>query len=367
ISCILAGIAPTYNFFVIAIILIGIGNGIISPVIFALISDMTPPEKRSTNYGIVILFGLLGAVFGVVIFVGFLFSNDWRTPYIITGIITIILSLFIIFAKLPKRGEKEHALEEVLKKENIEYDYAIELKDLPIILKRKSNILLILNFADALPSGIFMFAALWLNKEHGLDPNLSFFFAIFLLIARFVSPPLWGKVADKIYEKTQDDVSKIKFCLALLIIYTPIFVIAILLPWDASGAKSINDLLAIPNFVLFLILLCVAFFISSGTQPVWQSAISEINLPEHRATCYQFAMFVDQIGVAIGVIIGGYLIVLFSPNGYTIAFIFAAIAGLINLITWVLALFTYQEDKNYVESILSKRAEELEKRAKKEN
>jgi len=359
LSCILAGLAGTWEIFVVAIILIGVGNGIISPVIFALISDITPPEKRSTNYGVFILFGLFGAIFGVIIFIGFLLNGIWRTPYIITGVITIILSLMIFTVKLPRKGGKEHALEEILAQDDVEYDYIINIKDIPVILKRKSNIILIFNFADALPSGIFMFAALWLTTEHHLMYELTFFFAIFLLIARFMSPPLWGKVADIIYKKTEDPLSKIKFCLALLIIYTPLFVIAILIPWDASGVKDIGGLLAMPEFMLFIILLCVGFFISSGTQPVWQSAISEINLPEHRATSYQLAMFVDQVGVAMGVIIGGYMIVWFYPNGYTIAFLLAAVAGLINIGTWVIALYTYREDKAYIDRILEERAKEL--------
>ncbi|MHA1147816.1 MAG: MFS transporter [Promethearchaeota archaeon] len=362
ISCILTGIAPTWDIFVTGVILIGIGNGIISPVIFALISDITPPEKRSTNYGVFILFGLLGAVFGVIIFIGFLLNGIWRAPYVITGIITIILSIMIIFVKIPPKGGKEHALEDLLKDGEIDYDYSIELSDIPVILKRKSNIILILNFADALPSGIFMFATLWLSTEHHLDMNLAFFFAIILLVARFMSPPVWGKVADNIYKKTGDELSKIKFCLTLLIVYTPIFIIAILIPWDASEVDSAGELLLMPDFLLFLILLSIGFFISSGTQPVWQSAISEINLPEHRATSYQLAMFIDQIGVAIGVILGGYLIVWFAPNGYTVAFIFAAIAGMINILTWVLALRYYVDDKHYVENILNERVEILKKK-----
>ncbi len=365
LSCVICGLATTYDGFVLGVVLIGVGNGIISPVIFALISDITPPEKRSTNYGLVILFGLFGALFGVIIFIGFLLNGILRPPYIITGIVTMILSLLIIFIKIPPKGGKEHALEEVLKDGTVDYDYTINIKDIPVILKRKSNMILILNFADALPSGIFMFATLWLSVEHGLDMKLAFFFAIILLIARFASPPIWGSVADFIYKKTQDELSKIKFCLVLLIVYTPIFIIAILIPWDASHATTMGDLMIMPDFVLFLVLLSIGFFISSGTQPVWQSAISEINLPEHRATSYQLATFVDQVGIAIGVFAAGYIIVWFAPNGYTVAFIFAAIAGLFNIVTWFAALYTYKEDKAFISNLLEERAEELRQKAKK--
>lgn len=364
ISCIISGIAQTWELFFLSQVFIALGNGIISPVIFALISDITPPEKRGTNYGLVIFFGVVGGLVGGVLFLGFLAFGEWRAPYVLTGIIILLFSLALFPIRLPKRGASEHALEDVLKEEGVEYDYYIKPKDIPEILKRKSNIILILNFADALPGGVFLFATLWLTSEHNLGLGVAGIFAIVLLAIRFISPPIWGKVADIVYEKKQDPLTRIKFCLTLLIIYTPIFITAVLIPWRAPDGAGLPELLAIPNFVLFLVLLFVSIFISSGNQPVWQSAISEINLPEHRATSYQLANFVDQLGVSLGAFVAGRLIVIFD-NGYTVAFIFAAIAGMINIVTWFIALFTYREDKQYVDNILEKRAQELEKRVDK--
>ncbi|MGV9205886.1 MAG: MFS transporter [Promethearchaeia archaeon] len=364
IFCVVSGSAPTWELFFMSQIFIALGNGIISPVIFALISDITPPEKRSTNYGLVIFLGVVGGLVGGVLFLGFLAFGEWRAPYILTGIIILSFSLALFPIRLPKRGASEHALEDILKEEGVEYDYYIKPKDIPEILKRKSNIILILNFADALPGGVFLFATLWLTSEHNLELGIAGVFAIIILAIRFISPPIWGKLADIVYEKRGDPLTKIKFCLTLLIIYTPIFIIAVLIPWRAPDGAEVGTLLTMPNFVLFLVLIIVSLFISSGTQPVWQSAISEINLPEHRATSYQLANFVDQVGVSIGAFIAGRLIVIFE-NGYTVAFIFAAIAGMVNIATWFIALFTYKEDKQFVDNILKERAQKLKNNADK--
>ena len=364
LSSILSGIAPTWEIFFLSQILVSLGNGIMSPVLFSIISDITPPEKRSTNYGIFIFFGLLGGIMGGLIFLGFLVFNEWRLPYIITGIITLASSIAMLFVKLPKRGSKEAALEGVLSEEKAEYDFVINFKDIPDIFKRKSNVLLILNFADALPNGVFLLAVLWLAQEHNLK-NIATagVFLIFVLLVRFISPPIWGKFADKRGAKTKDPLTKIKICIYLIIAYTPFFVIAILTPWTAPDNASIGDLFAVPGFILFILMFVFAYFISSGTQPIWQSAISEINFPEHRATSYQLANFVDQCGTAVGALIAGRLVVAFAENGYTIAFIFSAIAGLINMCLWIISLKYYRADKQYVDDILVKRAEEIKAKA----
>lgn len=363
-SSILSGVAPTWEIFFLSQVLVSLGNGIISPVLFSVISDISDPEKRSTNYGIFIFFGLLGGILGGLIFLGFIMFNEWRLPYILTGIITLVSALSLIFVKLPKRGSKEPALKSILEDENAEYDYVINFSDIPEIFKRKSNILLILNFADALPNGVFLLAVLWLAQEHNLtNIGTAGVFLIFILLVRFISPPIWGKIADKRYNKTKDSLTKIKICIYLIIAYTPFFVIAILTPWWAPDNASIGDLFAVPGFILFILMFVIAYFISSGTQPIWQSAISEINFPEHRATSYQLANFVDQVGTALGAFIAGRLVMAFAQNGYTIAFMFSAIAGVINMLLWVAALRYYRADKQFVDDTLAQRAKEIKAKA----
>ncbi|MFO8018163.1 MAG: MFS transporter [Promethearchaeia archaeon] len=364
ISCVISGVAPTWDVFFFSHVFIALGNGIIAPVIFALISDMTPPEKRGTNYGLILFLSIVGGLVGALLFLGFLTIGEWRIPYILTGIIILTFSFALLPIRLPKRGRKEHALEDILKEEGVEYEYYIEPKDIPRIFKRKSNIILLLNFADALPGGIFLFATLWLSEQHNLNLGLAGIFAVLLLAVRYISAPVWGKVADTIYQKTKDPLARIKIIITLLITYTPLFIIAVLIPWRAPDGASLGDLFLIPEFVLFLVLLFVAISISSGIHPIWQSAITEINLPEHRATSYQLGNFMDQVGIALGAFIGGHLIVSFESGGYTVAFIFAAIMGIIDIALWGLAFFTYEEDKKEVENILYERAEKLEKEVK---
>ncbi len=364
INCILVGYSWSYEIFVLAIISIGIGNGIIGPAIFSFIADITGPEKRSTNYGLIAFAGLFGVIIGFVIFLGFILVGEWRTPYIITGGITILLTLLLLTVKLPKIGGKDSALKQVLEETEVEYDYRINFEELKNVFRRKSNIILVLNFSDAFPKGVYMFASLWLTVGHGVTVEIAIIPILLLSVAIYTSPLVWGKIADVLYKKTQNELIRIKLGIVLMLAAKPLFVIAILIPWDASGITSLGVLFSNPSFLMFFVLLAIVFFIASGTGPIWSSVVTDVNLPEQRATSSQIAKLIDQLGVALGTILAGYLIVLYAPNGYDVAFLLSAFVGLINVATWVLVMRYYEDDKKFVDNILLERAEELKKRSK---
>ncbi|NVM31428.1 MAG: MFS transporter [Candidatus Helarchaeota archaeon] len=367
INCILVGYSWSYEIFVLAIISIGIGNGIIGPAIFTFIADITPAENRSTNYGLIAFAGLFGVIIGFIIFLGFILVGEWRTPYIITGGITILLTSLLLTVKLPKTGGKESALKQVLEEKDVEYDYRINFKGLKNVFRRKSNQILVLNFSDAFPKGVYLFASLWLTVGHGVSVEIAVLPMLLLSVAIYTSPLFWGKIADILYKKTQNAVIRIKLGIVLMLAAKPLFVMAIIIPWDASGITSLGVLFTDPSFLMFFVLLTTVFFIASGTGPIWSSVVTEINLPEHRATSSQIARFIDQLGVALGAIIAGYLIVLYAPNGYDVAFLLSAFVGLINVGTWILVLRYFKDDKKFVDNILLERAEELKKRSKIKN
>jgi len=362
INCILVGLSWSYEIFVLAIIFIGIGNGIIGPAIFSFIADITPAENRSTNYGLIAFAGLFGVIVGFIIFLGFIMAGEWRAPYMITGGITIVLTLLLLTVKLPKTGGKESALKQVLEEKDVEYDYRINFRELKNVFQRKSNIILVLNFSDAFPKGVYLFASLWLTVGHGVGLEIAVLPMLLLSVVMYTSPLFWGRIADKLYKKNQNHLIKIKLGIFLMLASKPLFVWAILIPWDASGITSLGILFSDFSFVMFFVLLGSVFFIGSGTGPIWSSVVSEINLPEHRATSSQVAKLIDQLGVALGSIMAGYLIVLYAPNGYNVAFLVSAGVGLINVGTWILVLRYYNDDKEFIDNILLERAEELKKR-----
>lgn len=356
ISFLFLGFSPTWEIFFTGVILAGVGNGIVAPVIFALISDATPPERRSTNYGLFFLFGLGGTIMVLVLFGQSILNNIWRPPFVIFGWIIILLALLIFPARLPSRGQKDHILQEIIEVEGVKYDYTIKFSDLKDIMKRKSNFWLILNFADAVPLGVNTFIVFWLVVDHHLQYAAAMGIFIISIFLTFLTPVFWGRYADKIYKKTKDDLIKIKICIYLIIISSPLGVISVFIPWDASGITDPLKMFLIPGFLIVTILLIAIMLFAPGINPIWKSTMTEINLPEHRTTSYQIAAFVDQMGIALGAFVAGYLIVWF---GYPAAFIFSAIMGVINVYTWVRASHYFVKDKKEIENILAQRAEKI--------
>lgn len=356
-SFILLANSWNWEVFFIAVVLTGVGNGIVAPVIFALISDATPPEKRATNYGLFFLFGLAGTIYVIIFFLPtMMIDKNWEGAYSLFGLYIVLLALLVIFTKLPGRGQKDLNLQDLIEVDGIHYEYSIRLKDLKNILKRKSNKYLILNFADAIPVGINTFIIFWLVKEHHLEYSAALGIFIIIVFLGFLMPVFWGIYTDSKLKSSEDERLKIKICILLLSIASPLTLIAVFIPWDASGISDTWSLFTLPGFVAAFILLIGIYIFFPGIKPIWQSTITEVNLPEHRTTSYQIAMFVDQIGTAIGAFVAGYLIFFY---GYAAAFIFGAIMGLINILTWIAAYKHYHEDKLEVERILKERIDKM--------
>lgn len=353
----------SWEIYFLAVVLTGVGNGIVAPVIFALISDATPPEKRASNYGLFFLFGLAGTIYVIIFFLpAILVDKNWEGAYTLFGIYIVVLALLIIFAKLPSRGQKDHVVRELIEIEGIHYEYAIHIGDLKEIMKKKSNRYLIFNFADAVPAGVNTFLIFWLVEEHHLEYSAALGMFVIIVFLAFLAPVFWGIYVDHLQKSVEDETLKIKICIMLLIISSPLGVIAVFIPWDASGITSPFGIFLLPGFVIVFILLVLIFIFAPGIRPIWQSAITEVNLPEHRTTSYQIAIFVDQLGIALGTFIAGYFIVWFAPNGYAAAFIFSAFMGLVNIITWVLALRFYRDDKLEIANILNQRMKDLKEK-----
>ena len=292
---------PGYYMFFFIMIIIGIGFGAIIPTTFSLIGDMVLKVDRSKGlsfFSIASLFGMVVGV-GLATFIGFL---DWRLPYLIIGIVGIITAVIILFFKEPSRIGKDFF--NVLEKDAIDYTYRIKFSDLKVIFKKKSNIWLIINFVDTVPTGIIMFLLFaYMEEYHNLKGTIPLIVLLLTLLSTLIGTIVFGFVGDNSFKKGN---KRARVNLALLgnIIPIPFVYIALIIPFKASNHATMAEIFLIPAFLIMLIFLMIGLFANGAVNGNWYATVVDLNLPEHRGTVLASANFFDIFGRAIGPLIG---------------------------------------------------------------
>ncbi|MEX2680535.1 MAG: MFS transporter [Candidatus Sigynarchaeota archaeon] len=408
-SCatLLMSMAPNSTVLFIIRILATIGNGAITPVVFSLLSDMFPSEKRSNSFawwGIASLIGSLAGgsialAFNRIPFDTIIGWDDmdllakmhylqlnypdlvslWRMPFILTGILGLAFVGLVFLVKEPKRGARDKQLRDALSKEELHYSYKIKRSDLKYIFTRKSNFWLIFNFLDVVVSGFFIAnILLYIQVEMQFSfTDIESIAQILLMIVPAVVLGLFGqfyfaKVGDKRVERG-DPAGRVKVAIMGGLLHIPFFVAAFLFsPFKGNGTFFLGSL-AVPSWGFWLIMpiagivLGIGLMYSFAIAPNWYASLIDVNLPEHRSTMIATASFLDTIGRSFGSIMGGFFISFFDSTGthYSISLsiiwmtlVFGGISGLM----WIPIYKYCNDDFSYIQRVLEKRGNELRDR-----
>ena len=314
-----AGISGYYIFFFLTC-MTGIGFGAIVPSIFSLIGDLVSQDDRSKGFSFFSIATLLGMLVGIVL-ATFLGTPDWRIPFLIIGIAGLLNTIIILFFKEPTRIGKDYL--DITKKEEIDYTYRIKREDLKKVFNKKSNIWLIINFVDTIPTGIILFL-LWAYMEqiHNVPQDVALIFLAFIFFSTLFGTIIFGIIGDKMFKSGK---KKARVYLALIanIVPIPFVFIGLIIPFRAPDGVTIGDLFVIPGAVLMLILTSIGLFVNGATNGSWYATVADINLPEHRGTVLATANFFDILGRAIGPWIGAVVSDAFNPlAGINVSIIF---------------------------------------------
>lgn len=345
-----------YVFFFITRALNGIGIGLIIPTVFSLMADIADPKKRGMVFGFINLAMIIGQMGGLII-AGLLegATGNWRTPYFFVGIVNFVLAFALIFVKEPKRGSQETELKKLML-EGAEYRFKFTREDFKVMWTNKSNFWLIVNFVDCFPSGIIMFFIFkYMEDFHNVQENVMTIILLGALIFGGLGTVLIGILGDKLYQKDK----RSKVLLALICNAFPVFLFIGFLSFDYSlpDNVTIGEAFAVPQLTISTILLVLLMFVNQGVSPNWYSSLTDINLPEHRATMIGLASFMDMIGRSLGPLIGVYIA---DYYGGIMAAMWAGVGfWILNIVLW-LPVFRYiKGDLNNVHLTLEKRALEM--------
>jgi MFS family permease len=303
-----SGLAGGYGTFLAGQMLAAVGLGGVASVSFSVVSDLISPRRR----GLVMSFwGLsqgVGTLTGTLVG-GLLGHADWRQPFLVTAVAGLIATGAYLFTYNVPRGDSQPELA------GIDYDERIHHEDLPVILKRRTNVWLILQGGTA---QIAFGSMVWLPvlfraraEDQGYTTGTavligSVFATIFQLGAALSI--LGGLAGDRLQRRTPRGRALVASVGVLAAV--PLYVVLFFVPMkitvpDGEGTVAVvrgvlANVVTEPTVGICLVVAVFALMLTSANSPNWFAMIADVNPPQHRGTVYSLGNLVNGAGRAGG-------------------------------------------------------------------
>lgn len=338
------------------------------PNIQSLASDLLSKDEKSKFFGLISLVWSIAQVSALIIS-AFLFQYGyWRYYYLVCSILYFCLAIYILaIFKEPKRGIQEHALKEVVSRDDVTYTYKMDKETTKKVLFSRTNLLV---FAEGIFSGIF-FGVIDLvmlpyiqSSPRNISPSMTgLFMLLFGIPGAIIGNIFFARISDKYGKKDiKNRITLIifSFCSAIILI-----ILMFLIPLPALTkveGNSVNTLWLYPIFFAFGIVIffnSMLFSLFSMNQPV---IIQEINLPEGQGTIRSLNQFVEIASYGAGPMIAGYLLITLNYD-YLGVILRVLLIGIPGILMWIPVYWTITKDRNTITEILEIRAKELKQAA----
>lgn len=310
------------NFFQLILyqIFTGIGLGCIGSIGYSVLTDFIPKKYLGT---LLSLWGLsqgFGGIVGAIMAPIISTHSSWRRPFIIISIIDFIFIFSFFIMNEPEKGSAEPELKD-LYNEGLSYNYSIQLSHIPIITSKKSNKWLMMQgfFMQITIGTLIWLPTLYASKirSEGINEDTAAIAAGYfygLLQMGGLSSTYFGYLGDRFQKKTYR--GRALMTGSLLLAAIPLYILMFLLPMDSLKLPPSNEPFLIlgslikqfvtnPWIFLMFILAVLATAAQSANTPNWLALLTDINLPEHRATAFSIANLINGFGRAIGNILIG--------------------------------------------------------------
>ncbi len=313
------------------------------PGIYSLIADYFGPNLRGKIYGVLQLTSPIGYLLGLILalMVAPMLGWGWRTVFIFTGSLGILLSVIIYFGvKEVPRGQGEPELEDSA------YDagaYKFSWDKIKDVLKLRTMWFIFLQgFAGVFPWNVITYWFFYyLEKERGYDQSsilLTMAPVILILASGYF---IGGAVGDWLFKRTH----KGRILVSVVGVFMGIVFMSL----------ALNTPLAERN--TFFVYMCItAVFIPLSSVNVL-STIYDITIPEVRSSAQAVESFIENIGAAAAPVIAG-AIALTHTMQFSILWICVIAWGLC-FIFYLGAFFTIDHDINSLRAQMAERAKSM--------
>jgi MFS family permease len=371
IGMVVTAFSSNYLLLVISRVSSGAGLGCVLPVGYSIISDAIPAEERSGWFGTLAILSSIsnGAGQGLSAFLGPIFS--WRFPFLLLAIISVVVIIILFFVKIPQRGASEDELIDLVEL-NLEYSYRISKEDLGVIIKKKTNLYLIIQgFFSIIPGTVLVFfttSMLMLNYFDLIPLEIRLqtatIFAGMIGIGYILGNLVFSRLGDILFRRNKKNRARLAtFCLFLSIPFA-IILLTSLRPIDVNELgivypspipteelfiyilrTIIEIFVAYPSYIIFFIFAIMASMLGAGPVANRNAVMIDVNMPEHKGSAASFFKLSEQISKGVTLLISFTLISIlgsvFNMLFITIFFWFPA------AILWFLASRSVEKDMIY--------------------
>lgn len=302
LGTLICALAPDYTFLLGARIFTGLFGGVISALVYSIVGDYIPYERRGSAMGKVMAAFAVASVMGVPIGLWLAAEFNWHMPFLALGVFSAVVFLVALIG-LPSMKAHLHSKETAIK------PFAV-LKD---ILKDPNQLRALTLMMLMMVAGftVIPFISPYFVKNVGMSEMELVYNYLAGGAFTFVSSQIIGKLSDK-YGKRQ-----------MLIALCVLSIIPILLVTHL-GVTSLP--LAVAACTLFFIL------VSGRSVPGLALITSTVN-PEHRGSFMSFNSAIQQLSAGLATMLAG-LIVIVGADGKLYHFGWVGIlASVVSLLT----------------------------------
>ena len=282
------GVAVSYPQLVVARMAVGFGEAGGVPPSYALITDLFPPGKRGTAFGIYNLGPPIGAALGIAFGASIAAAFDWRYAFITIGVVGLVTAAAVrLFVREPARGRFDANVARVAK--------AGFGETLRAFFSRKTLVLAALGSAatQMITYGMGNFTTLFLMREKGMTlKEVAVWYALVALVGIGSGMIVSGRLIDRMTRRSRAAYATLP---ALSLTFAlPFYVAFVWAPtWQLSlvfltGALMLNYFYLSSSVALVqeevrpdqrvmsgALLLLVMNFIGLGFGPTWVGAASD--------------------------------------------------------------------------------------------
>jgi MFS family permease len=296
LACLFSGLCTSYTQLYWARALTGLGIGGAFPLIYSLIGDLFPPAKRASASG------ALGLAMGIGILAGQVMAglvgpaHGWRQPFLLVAIPGIVLNvLYLVIAKEPQRGAHEAALKEFLASGNV-YEESIRFRDLPLLLRTRTNLLIILQaIPGSVPWGVFF---VYLNDYYAHDKGFSVEDATKLIAVIAIAAVLGGFIGGLFGQRLHTRSPRLMPALCTATTIAATLPMALLISYPVSPGSSLFGPLSVGVLTGFL---------AAMTGPNVYTMLINVNPPERRGSAFSLLNLFNDLGRGFGAWVVGSL------------------------------------------------------------